>query len=248
MPVTGQQGPERTDDKDGLPHHGPLRLPHLSQDPKAGWSQHPVLSPKSRAVRHMSKCEGTGPPAATEGRVTSWQPLPGWSSGNVSSVQEAQEEERTGSLPGVSGGDSCLALVKRLLFRALVLEGNRGEGRARGGPLERKAKKKCSSAFPPGPQSSVLEHYVGKRLVGQRSPQSGNSTDRARNRGGSGSPGWGGESAEAWPGQSLGSRAVLRSDTQPRLHRAPGPPHWSRGSHRGRPVEALTRGSWLRLA
>lgn len=168
MPVTGQQGPERTDDKDGLPHHGPLRLPHLSQDPKAGWSQHPVLSPKSRAVRHMSKCEGTGPPAATEGRVTSWQPLPGWSSGNVSSVQEeAQEEERTGSLPGVSGGDSCLALVKRLLFRALVLEGNRGEGRARGGPLERKAKKKCSSAFPPGPQSSVLEHYVGKRLVGQ---------------------------------------------------------------------------------
>lgn len=38
---------------------------------------------------------------------------------------------------------------------------------ARRRPLETREKRKCSSAFPPGLKSSVLEHGMGKRLAGQ---------------------------------------------------------------------------------
>jgi len=56
-------------------------------------------------------------------------------------VQEAQEEECTGPLPGVSGGDSSSALVKRLLFRALVLEGSREKAEPEEGLWKEKRKK-----------------------------------------------------------------------------------------------------------
>ena len=57
--------------------------------------------------------------------------------------------------------------------------GQVGKGRASGGPPGRKTERKCSSTFPPGPESSVLKpHVQGGGWCAHGSPKSGNSTER----------------------------------------------------------------------